>query len=222
MSEADVNGLVTGERAEAAEAAPVIDNVEALRAHYAPAGERAVRKQLTALDVHCRRYVGLAPFLVISSVGADGKLDASPRGGDAGFVKAADPHTLLIPDSPGNNRLDTMSNIVATGRVGLLFLIPGIDETLRVNGTADLSDDPKLLEFAREQRRLPKLVIRVRVEEAYLHCAKALMRSRLWAPETQVARSELPTMGRMIRDQSGMEDVPETQEQMIARYTRDL
>jgi len=159
---------------------------------------------------------------VMSTTGAPLAMDASPRGGPPGFVRVADDGTLLIPDDPGNNRLDSLENIVATGRVGLLFLIPGIDETLRVNGTADLSDDPKLLEFAREQRRLPKLVIRVRVEEAYLHCAKALMRSRLWAPETQVARSELPTMGRMIRDQSGMEDVPETQEQMIARYTRDL
>jgi PPOX class probable FMN-dependent enzyme len=200
----------------------IVADVAALRAHYAPPVERAVKKQLAALDVHCRRFIGLSPFLVISSAGAGGKLDASPRGGDAGFVKVPDAHTLLIPDSPGNNRLDTMSNILETGRVGLLFLIPGIDETLRVNGTAELSDDPQLLEVAREERRLPKLVIRIGVEEAYLHCAKALMRSRLWEPETQVERTVLPSMGQMIRDQSGMEALPETQEQMVARYRHDL
>jgi uncharacterized protein len=209
------------ETANGAETAAV-GSVDALRALYAPPGERAVRKQLAALDVHCRRYIGLSPFLVISTAGSDGRLDASPRGGDPGFVKAPDPHTLLIPDSPGNNRLDSMSNIVATGRVGLLFLIPGVDETLRVNGTAELLDDPRLLDLAREERRLPKLVIRVRVEEAYLHCAKALMRSRLWSAESQVDRSALPTMGRMINDQSGVQDPPETQEQMVARYRRDL
>lgn len=199
----------------------VVD-LESLRALYAPPGERAVRKQLASLDPHCRRFIGLSPFLVISSVDAQGRLDASPRGGDAGFVKAVDEHTLLIPDSPGNNRLDTLSNILATGRAGLLFLLPGVDETLRINGTAELSDDPALLELAREQRRLPKLVIRIRVEEAYLHCAKALMRSKLWAPELQVERSVLPTMGRMIHDQIGSTDQPESQEQMVARYRLDL
>ncbi len=199
----------------------VVD-LESLRALYAPPGERAVRKQLASLDPHCRRFIGLSPFLVISSVDAQGRLDASPRGGDAGFVKVVDEHTLLIPDSPGNNRLDTLSNILATGRAGLLFLLPGVDETLRINGTAELSDDPALLELAREQRRLPKLVIRIRVEEAYLHCAKALMRSKLWAAELQVERSVLPTMGRMIYDQIGSAEVPESQEQMVARYRLDL
>lgn len=199
----------------------VVD-LENLRALYSPPGERAVRKQLASLDPHCRRFIGLSPFLVISSVDAQGRLDASPRGGDAGFVKVVGEHTLLIPDSPGNNRLDTLSNILATGRAGLLFLLPGVDETLRINGTAELSDDPALLELAREQRRLPKLVIRIRVEEAYLHCAKALMRSKLWAPESKVERSVLPTMGRMIHDQIGSADQPESQEQMVARYRLDL
>ena len=122
----------------------------------------------------------------------------------------------------GNNRLDTFANIIETGRAGLLFLVPGIDETLRINGTAELCDDPALLELARSERRLPKLVIRIGVEEAYLHCAKALMRSRLWAPESQVERSVLPTMGRMIYDQGGIQGEPETQEQMVARYAQDL
>jgi PPOX class probable FMN-dependent enzyme len=199
-----------------------ITSLDALRTLYAPPGERAVRKQLAALDVHCRRFVSLSPLLVISSASAAGHMDASPRGGDPGFVKMTDDKTVLIPDSPGNNRLDTLSNIIETGRAGLLFLIPGVDETLRVNGSAQVCDDPALLELARSERRLPKLVIRIGVEEAYLHCAKALMRSRLWAPESLVDRAVLPTMGRMIHDQGGIAAEPETQEQMVARYSRDL
>ncbi len=199
-----------------------ISTVEALRSLYPPPGERARRKQLAALDVHCRRFVSLAPLLVISSASAAGQMDASPRGGEPGFARVADDKTLLIPDAPGNNRLDTLSNIIETGRAGLLFLIPGVDETLRINGTAELSEDPALMERFRSERRLPRLVIRIGVEEAYLHCAKALMRSRLWAPESRVARSALPTMGRMINDQSGIVGEPESQEQMVARYARDL
>jgi uncharacterized protein len=200
----------------------VITSIETLRSLYAPPGERAVRKQLGALDVHCRRFVALSPLLVISSASAAGRMDASPRGGDPGFVKTPDEKTILIPDSPGNNRLDTLANIIETGRAGLLFLVPGVDETLRVNGTAQLCDDPGLLELARSERRLPKLVIRIDVEEAYLHCAKALMRSRLWAPASLVDRAVLPTMGRMINDQCGIADAPEPQEQMVERYRKDL
>ncbi|MEI8402090.1 MAG: pyridoxamine 5'-phosphate oxidase family protein, partial [Alcaligenaceae bacterium] len=117
----------------------MIQTIEQLRGLYAPAKERAVKKQLSALDAHCQHYIGLSPFVVISSVGLDQMLDASPRGGAPGFVKSVDAHTLLIPDSPGNNRLDTLENIIHTGKVGMLFLIPGMDETLRVNGTACLS-----------------------------------------------------------------------------------
>lgn len=199
-----------------------ITSVDALRSLYPPPGERAVRKQLAALDVHCRRFVSLAPLLVISSASATGRMDASPRGGEPGFAKVTDDNTVLIPDAPGNNRLDTLSNIVETGRAGLLFLIPGVDETLRINGTAELSEEPALLAQARSERRLPRLVIRIGVEEAYLHCAKALMRSRLWSRESLVDRSVLPTMGRMINDQSGLGGEPESQEQMVARYARDL
>ena len=119
----------------------MIQTIEQLRSLYAPAKERAVKKQLSALDVHCQRFIELSPFVVLSSIGLDQMLDASPRGGAPGFVKSVDAHTLLIPDSPGNNRLDTLENIIHTGKVGMLFLIPGMDETLRVNGTASLSDD---------------------------------------------------------------------------------
>jgi PPOX class probable FMN-dependent enzyme len=197
-------------------------SAEALRSLYALPGERAIRKQLDALDPHCRRFIELAPFLVIATVGAAKAMDASPRGGAPGFVKVRDDRTLLIPDAPGNNRLDSLENIVATGRAGLLFLIPGIDETLRVNGTATLSVAAADLELCRDQRRTPKLVIEVSIEEAYLHCAKALMRSRLWRADSCIDRASLPTMGQMINDQTGIAVAAETHEAMVRRYEPDL
>jgi PPOX class probable FMN-dependent enzyme len=195
-----------------------------LRELYPAPNERAVRKQLDLLDIHCRRFIELSPFLVMASVaaGTDGPLDASPRGGAPGFVKALDATTLLVPDAPGNNRLDSLSNIVATERVGLLFLVPGIDETLRVNGAAQVSDDPALLALFTGERHLPRVVIRVAVQQAYLHCAKAFMRSRLWSAAAQVERSALPTIGRMINDQIGLTAPAETQDEMLARYAKDL
>jgi PPOX class probable FMN-dependent enzyme len=199
-----------------------ITTLQALRAIYKPASERAIKKEIPSLDGLAAQFIGLSPFVVIASGGTSGDLDASPRGGAPGFVKAPDEHTLLIPDAPGNHRLDTLENVVATGRLGLLFMIPGVDETLRVNGRALLSTDPSLIEQAADERRRPAVVIRVRVEQAYLHCAKAFMRSRLWSPQAQVQRSVLPTMGRMISEQTGLDTADETQEQMLARYQADL
>lgn len=199
-----------------------ITTVEALRALYELPRERAVRKQLSSLDKHAIRFVELAPFLVLATRGASGAMDASPRGGAPGFVKVRDPHTLLLPDAPGNNRLDSFENILATGRTGLLFLIPGVDETLRVNGAAALSQDEGERQHCADERRVPKLVVRIAVEEAYLHCAKALLRSRLWGTESRVDRAVLPAMGRMINDQTGIEVPEETQEAMRRRYEPDL
>ena len=199
-----------------------LSSLQALRALYPAPKERAVRKQLDHLDVHCRRFIGLSPFVVLASSSAGLAMDASPRGGAPGFVRAPDAHTLLIPDAPGNHRLDTLENIVATGRLGMLFIIPGVDETLRVNGAAQISTDPALIEQVTDERRRPTVVIRVRVEQAYLHCAKAFMRSRLWSVQAQVQRSVLPTMGRMISEQTGLVGADETQEQMLARYQADL
>ena len=128
---------------------------------------------------------------------------------------------LWIPDAPGNHRLDSLGNIVATGRIGLLFLIPGVDETLRVNGRAQLCDEAdRLAPFAADAR--VRLVIEVQAEEVYLHCAKALMRSKLWSDAARVERSVLPSMGRMINDQTGVDAPAESQEQMLARYAKDL
>jgi uncharacterized protein len=201
----------------------MIDSKEALRGLYPPAKERAVKKQIGHLDKHCLRFIGLSPFVVLASGSGENRYDASPRGGEPGFVKASDSATLLIPDSPGNNRLDTLENILGTGRLGLLFLIPGVDETLRVNGRARLSDAQALLAQFSNEKRTPKLVVEVKVEDVYLHCAKALMRSKLWDAGSKVDRTVLPTIGQMIGDQTGSHRAPvETQEQMVERYKPDL
>ena len=200
----------------------MIDSKETLRTLYPPAKERSVKKQLAHLDGHCLRFVELSPFVVLASGSKEGHLDASPRGGEPGFVQAPDSTTLLIPDAPGNNRLDTLENIIGTGRIGLLFLIPGVDETLRVNGSCRLLDDPEVLKGLSDEKRMPKLVIEVKVEDVYLHCAKALMRSKLWSAQSQVERAVLPTMGQMLNDQTGIRTMPESQEQMIERYKADL
>ncbi len=200
-----------------------IDDASGLRDHYPDALERSLRKQLDHLDRHCRRFIELSPFFVLASAAADGSADASPRGGPPGFVLVEDENTLLVPDWPGNNRLDSLSNLVEAPGVGLLFMIPGVDETLRVNGTVAISDDERLrARFADDGRRPPRTVLVVSVREAYLHCAKALMRARLWEPDAQVPRDALPTMGEMLRDQIGSTEEPESQEAMVARYREVL
>jgi PPOX class probable FMN-dependent enzyme len=200
----------------------MVDDVKSLRKLYSEPKDRALNKQLSRLDQHCSAFIALSPFVVIASGGNEEFPDASPRGGKPGFIKILDEKTLLIPDAKGNNRLDTLTNIIASGKVGLLFFIPGIDETLRINGYARLSDHPEMLQHFLHEKNPPKLVISVAVAEAYLHCAKALMRSRLWSIESQIDRAILPTMNQMIKDQTGSQDPVETQEQMIARYVKDL
>ncbi len=198
-----------------------IDSPSDLRRLYAPAKARSVAKQINHLDGHCKRFIALSPFVVLASANAEGDPDSSPRGGTPGFVHVVDEHTLLIPDAPGNNRLDSLSNLAETGKIGLLFMIPGVDETLRVNGRVRLVQDAvSLAPFAADAR--VRLVIEVTVVDAYLHCAKAFMRSKLWQPQTWVDRSSLPTMGEMLNDQTGGQSPVESQEQMAARYAEDL
>ena len=155
--------------------------------------------------------------MVLAS-GADGAFDASPRGGDPGFIRVLDDATLLLPDWPGNNRLDTLRNILVDGRTGLLFLIPGVGETLRVNGIAEVSTDPSLLEQWSSEKRLPKTVLRLSVREAFFHCPKALIRSRLWHEDAKIDRKSLPTYGEMLKDEV---DVPESAEEIQAMVERD-
>lgn len=199
-----------------------IDSLESLRSLYRPPSERAVRKQLDRLDEHCRRFISLSPFLVMASADGGGHLDASPRGGEPGFVKVLDERTVLIPDAPGNNRLDSLENLIRHPGLGLLFLIPGVDETLRINGNAALKTDEALIDQCANERRRPPLVISVEVREVYLHCAKALMRSKLWDPAMKVERSVLPSLGQMLKDQLGLPGEPESNEAMRVKYEKDL
>jgi PPOX class probable FMN-dependent enzyme len=199
----------------------VIDSKDALRRLYREPHTRAVLKEITLLDKHCCRFVELSPFCVLATSGAGGG-DVSPRGGPAGFVKVLDSGTLVVPDFPGNNRLDSLENIVENGRVGLLFFVPGVDETLRVNGAATIDIDPELRSLGTVDGRLPIAVIRVAVEQAYLHCGKALMRSALWDPAIKIERSTFPSIGEMIKDQINQQTPAETQAEMLEVYRETL
>jgi PPOX class probable FMN-dependent enzyme len=187
-----------------------------LRARFATPGRLAVLKQLDRLDHNCRRFIGLSPFLCLATSRPDGLADNSPRGDAPGFVQVLDERTLLIPDRPGNNRLDSMTNLVHNPNVGLLFFIPGVTETLRVNGRARLVTSPNLLARFEVRGRTPEVAILVKVAEAFLHCSKALIRSRLWQENARVDRRALPSLGRMIAEIADPESRPET----VAEYDR--
>jgi len=179
-----------------------ISDHAALRGHYGAVSVLAARKTLRRLDGHCRAFIALSPFLVLASADADGRADASPRGDAPGFVAVLDDATLLLPDRPGNNRVDSYGNIVASAGVGLIFFVPGIEETLRVNGRARVVTDAALLAPAEAQGKAPKAGLLVAVEEAFFHCAKALKRAHLWDAARHVERSRFPSLGRIIADQT--------------------
>ena len=178
----------------------VVTSEADLRARFKPPSELAIKKQQGHLNHNCRKFIALSPFLCLATAGKDGKVDSSPRGDAPGFVEILDERTLLIPDRPGNNRLDSLANILHNPRVGLLFLIPGVTETLRVNGRARLVTRPNILELFSVNGRAPAVVILVETEEVFLHCSKALIRSRLWQEDAKVDRKALPTLGRMIAE----------------------
>lgn len=182
--------------------AHVIADEGALRALFPPVHDLAARKSLDHLDPHALDFLRRAPFLCLGTRDGAGQADVSPRGDPAGFVRVLDARTLAIPDRPGNNRLDSLANIVADPEVALLFLIPGFDETLRINGHARLSTDPELLEAMAVQGRAPRLAIVVAVREVFLHCAKALRRARLWDRESLQDRAEMPSLAKMLLDQT--------------------
>ncbi|MGD9601874.1 MAG: pyridoxamine 5'-phosphate oxidase family protein [Gammaproteobacteria bacterium] len=177
-------------------------SAEQLRAALGSPVDLAVRKALPRLDKYSRAFIERAPFLALGTADAAGKGDVSPRGDRPGFVLVLDDHTLFIPERPGNARYDTLLNILVNPNVGLLFFVPGFEDMLRVNGTASVVYNPSLLARCEVNGKLPKVGIRVHVEEAYLHCAKALKRSRLWDDTARRDRRELPTLGRMILEQT--------------------
>jgi PPOX class probable FMN-dependent enzyme len=186
--------------------------VTTLRDCYPPPLQRSVLKSRGSLDHHMRRFIALSPFLCLGTSSEEGA-DVTPRGDSPGFVQALDDATILIPDWPGNNRLDSLTNVQANPRVGLLFFVPGVNETLRVNGTAEITTAPEMLARWTVGGRHPRSVLRVSIEEAYLHCGKALIRSKLWAPESRIERATLPTYGQMLKDQI---DVPDSADEIQA------
>src|ERR1700739_463268 len=167
-----------------------------LEAMYAQPMETSLLKELDHIGPHYRALIESSPFVAMATVGPEG-LDCSPRGDAAGFVRIKDDRTLLIPDRRGNNRIDSLRNIVRDPRVALLFLIPGVSETMRINGRAALSTDPELLESFKVDGKAPRCVIVVPVERAYFLCATAILRSKLWDPATRIERLKLPTTGAM-------------------------
>jgi len=180
----------------------LVSDTAELAALYNPPRERSVRKQIDHLDEHCRAFIAASPLVIIGTRG-NGLGDTSPRGDVAGFVRVADDHTLLIPDRPGNNRLDNLRNIMENPAVALLFLVPGLSETFRVNGEALISRDPALLASFAVQGRLPRTVLVVRVKEAYIHCSKALVRADLWNPAKFAAAAAVPSFGTIMAAHTG-------------------
>jgi PPOX class probable FMN-dependent enzyme len=179
--------------------AHLITDADALQALYGAPGEASLKKEVDHVHPHYRAFIEAAPFAVLATSGPGG-LDASPRGDPAGFVVVEDEKTLLLPDRRGNNRVDSLQNVLADPRVALLFLIPGVGETLRVNGTARISVDPALLARFEMDGKLPRSVLIVDVQTVYFQCSRALLRSRLWDASTQVPRSALPSVGRVLSD----------------------
>ena len=193
-----------------------------LPAIYPNPSPRVIAKARPEIDAHAKNFIAMSPFCVLATSGSDGSVDASPRGGNPGFVSVAGPNRLLMPDRSGNNRIDSFKNIVeGSGFVQLIFFVPGIDETLRVGGKGKLSAEPDLLASMVEFGKLPRAVLSIAVHEAYFHCGKALMRSRLWSKEAQVERSVLPSVSQIIHDQTQLGE-PDTQAEVEARYKTQL
>src|SRR5665213_3028377 len=166
---------------------------------YPKPSPRVIAKARPELDAHAKKFIAMSPFCVLATSGSDGSVDASPRGGNPGFVHVAGPSQLLLPDRSGNNRIDSFRNVVeGSGFVQLIFFVQGIDETLRVGGQGRLSAEPELLAAMEEFGKLPRAVLSISVREAYFHCGKALMRSKLWSREVLVERAELPSISEVI------------------------
>ncbi|QDM16243.1 pyridoxamine 5'-phosphate oxidase family protein [Tardiphaga sp. vice304] len=193
-----------------------------LRSIYPAPHGRVIAKARPTLDVHSAKFIGLSPFCVMASSGPDGTVDASPRGGGVGFVRVTSPSELLMPDRPGNNRVDTLQNLLhGSGFLQLIFFVPGIDDSLRVSGMAKLVRDPELMASMEEFGKLPRAVLRITVTEAYFHCGKALMRSKLWFSEAQVKRSVMPSISEIVHDQTQIGE-PVGQAEIDAAYRQQL
>ncbi|SFM49542.1 hypothetical protein SAMN05216573_10295 [Bradyrhizobium sp. Rc3b] len=193
-----------------------------LGAIYPKPSARVIAKSRSSIDRHAHRFIAMSPFCVLATSGADGSVDASPRGGNPGFVRVDRPSRLMMPDRAGNNRLDSFRNIVGgNGLVHLLFFVPGIDEVLRVGGKGAVTAEPELMASMVEFGRPPRAVLCIDVNEVYFHCGKAAMRSRLWSNEARIDRSSFPSIGEINHEQTSV-GVPESQDAIEAIYKEQL
>ena len=195
---------------------------DAVRAHYGMPSHMSLAKELTRLDRHCLAFIALSPFVVLASSDAAGRCDATPRGDAPGFVRVIDDVTLAIPDRIGNKRVDTMLNLTENSHLGLLFLVPGLAETLRVNGTARVSLDPALLASMIVDGKLPSAATVLSVEEVYFQCGKAMLRSDLWNPDKRAGRRDFPSLGRVLADQIKGGDAATFEQGIEERYRNAL
>jgi uncharacterized protein len=194
---------------------------DGLRAVYKEPIPGAVAKEIGRIDPHCRAMIGLSPFLCMATMSAEGRADVSPRGGEPGFVHVLEDGRLAIPDRPGNNRLDSLTNLIEQPSVALIFLIPGFEDALRVNGKATITTDPDLMQRFLVDDKPPRAVVLIEVEEAQHHCAKAIKRAGLWDAEAQVDRASFATPGQILRDHLAIETPVETIDAFVAADARD-
>jgi PPOX class probable FMN-dependent enzyme len=199
-----------------------ITDAAALRDFYGEISQLAQAKELTRLDKHCRAFIALSPFLVLATSDPEGRLDASPRGDAPGFVLVLDDTTLLLPDRPGNNRVDSYGNVIANPGVAMIFFVPGIEETLRVNGRARVTTDAALLAGAEAMGKVPRAGLLITVEQAFFHCAKALKRSHLWDATRHVERRSFPSLGKIIADQTAQCSVEDAEARIADGYKNRL
>lgn len=199
-----------------------LTTAEAVRAHYGEPTEIVLRKEITAIDKYCREFIAASPFVVLATSDGKGRCDATPRGDPPGSVRVVDAKTLLIPDRKGNNRVDALMNIAENPHAGLLFVVPGKTETLRVNGRASITIDPKILALLKENGKLPCSVIRLEVEEVYFQCGKALIRSDLWNPDRHVSRDAFPPFGKILSEQCRIDYDPGLEDFIDEEYRNAL
>lgn len=202
----------------------VITEESELREIFGKPSERSLNKQIDHLHQHCREIISKSPFILLGTSNSSGLCDVSPKGDFPGFVRVLDDKTVAIPDLPGNNRLDTLANMLDNPHVGLIFLIPGMNETLRINGNVRLIKDADLLESMSYQGKLPILAIVVDVEEVFIHCPKAFMRSKLWSDQSQINRNALPSMAEILRDHADLADcnVEDLKSELSQKWVREL
>ncbi len=200
----------------------IITTEEELRELIGFPSELVKKKVISELDHHCQNFIAKSPFLTISTADENGFCDVSPRGDHPGFIYIENKQSLILPERPGNKRLDTLSNILKNPQVGLLFFIPGLGETLRINGKASIIKNPDILAKLTARGKTPLVGIRVEVEECYIHCAKAFMRSGLWEPDTWSDKQAMPSAAQIIFDHAKMSSVEDIEQRLEEGYKKRL